>query len=424
MSSVYASVRMFSGFSFYDDEGSLLLMSRWLLDGHSVYGEFNSIYGPFYFLYEWTAHMLLGGSASHSTARLLAVVPWVLTCTVAFGYTLRTTASRAAALVAWLAVLRTLAFLTAEPGHPQEICVLLIVGLVVIAARPRPACLGAVGASVAALALTKINLGLFAGAGLLLALVSVLPAGRGRQMAVALVGTLCVATPTLLMLPLLDTAWVLQCCAVLTLSILSVVGVLAAGRPDRSLVWPHWRALISGFLVCVALVLTWSLAQGASLITMLHSTVLANLEQSHTWTVPLYVGIPGVLACAAGVISAVLWLKGWRGFAFEWLRMLIGVSTLILVMANRPVAAFTIGLPFVWMVLPPGRSTRLTRWPRSVLAAVTVMHALIIYPVAGSQLRFTTVLIAIAATQMAHDAWTVLGRDPSWSIRTGKPSEG
>ena len=72
VSAIYASLRMFSGFSFYDDEGSLILMSRWLMDGHSVYGEFNSIYGPFYFLYVWTAHTLLGGSASHTTARLPA----------------------------------------------------------------------------------------------------------------------------------------------------------------------------------------------------------------------------------------------------------------------------------------------------------------------------------------------------------------
>ena len=57
--------------------------------------------------------------------------------------------------------------------------------------------------------------------------------------------------------------------------------------------------------------------------------------------------------------------------------VVVGVSTLILVMANRPAAGFTIGIPFVWMVLLPGKTAYLTLWPRSVLAAVTVMGGLL-----------------------------------------------
>jgi hypothetical protein len=263
--------------------------------------------------------------------------------------------SRAEAFVGWLAVLRALTFFANEPGHPQKLCVLLMVGLLVAAGRPFPAGLAAVGALIVALTLTKINPGIFVSSGLLLALVSALPSGRARTLTTAAVGTICVVSPSMLMRPLLDTPWVLQCCALVTLSILLVVAALAVGRSEIGLGWRHWWALISGFFVCAALVLAWSLAQGASLTTMLQSTVLVNLEQSHTWTHPLYVGIPGILTCAASAISVGLWLKGSRACAFAWLRMLVGVSTLILVMANRSAAGFTIGIPFVWMVLVPGK---------------------------------------------------------------------
>ncbi len=75
------------------------------------------------------------------------------------------------------------------------------------------------------------------------------------------------------------------------------------------------------------------------------------------------------------------------------------------------------------MVLLPGASANFALWPRSVLAAVTVMHAMNVYPVAGSQLRFTMVLVAIAAAKMAHDAWTVLRRDTIWNRRTMRRAE-
>ena len=68
-SAAYAGFRLFAGFSFYDDEGSLVLMARWMTEGHSVYREFNSIYGPFYYLYKSVAHTIAGGVVSHSSSR-------------------------------------------------------------------------------------------------------------------------------------------------------------------------------------------------------------------------------------------------------------------------------------------------------------------------------------------------------------------
>lgn len=417
LSAVYACLRLFTGFSFYDDEGSLILMSRWLLDGHAVYGEFNSVYGPFYFLYERIAHMLAGGSASHTATRMFAVLPWVATCVLAFGYTLRTTRSVAAAMVTWLAVLRTMAFLAAEPGHPQEICVLLLCAVVALSLSHKTSRLAAAGAVVAALALTKINLGVFAGSGLLLAMAGTLPEGRTRRMVLPLIGMLCFVAPAGLMLSLIATPWVWACCSLLAASIFSVVVTLSWVPTETASGWRAWRSLAMGFLLCASLVVGWSLAQGASLTAMLRSTVLANLEQSHTWTVPLPLGIWGPLAGMAGVIAAGFRLSGWRERQFEWLRLAIGVLTLAAVIANRPAIAFALALPFIWMVLLPGESTALGPWPRSVLACVTVMQAMAVYPVAASQLRFTMVLISISAAQITHDAWIALARRSYWNPR-------
>ena len=418
VTAVYAYLRMFTGFSFYDDEGSLILMSRWLLDGHSVYGEFSSVYGPFYFLYTWVIHTLIGGSTSHTAARLIAVVPWVVTCLAVFRYILRITGSRVAALAAWLTVLRALAFFAAEPGHPQEISVLLMVGLLTAAARPSPARLAAVGALVAALLLTKINLGAFAVMALLPLCISALPAARGRNLLLAIAVIICAASPTLLMLPLLSTGWVQVCCALVTLSILPMAAVLAAGRPGVVFGPRHWLALALGFVMCASLVLAWSVGRGASLGAMVQSTVLDNLVQSHTWTAPLHVGATGILAGVAGVILATLWLTGFRNGPFDWLRLAVGGCTVLLVLVGESTAAFVIALPFVWMVMLPSTAA-VPLWPRAVLASLTVMQAMIVYPVAGSQLRFMMVPLALVAMVMVYEAWIALGLGEIWSgLRT------
>jgi hypothetical protein len=414
-SGLYAALRLFSGFSFYDDEGSLILMSRWLLEGHSVYGEFNSIYGPFYFLYQWIAHTLLGGVTSHSTARLIAVAPWVLTSVMAFTYSLSATRSYAAAMVTWLAVLRTLAFMEAEPGHPQEICVLLLAGLILAMRWPSSRRLALGGAILAALTLTKINLGVFAAGGLVLALASELRTVRVRGPILELVGAVCVAAPVLLMWPSLGDAWVRGCCALITLSILLVVAVMTSQTSPGDLVWRHCIWLAAGFVACAIVVLLWSLGHGGSLGVMVRSTLVDNLKEAHSWSVPLTLGPTSALAAAVSASAALLWLAGIRGRAFEWLQLGAGGWTLLLIIANRPEDALGIGLPFVWMVLPRRRQAYSSpHWQRNLLAAMTVVQALSVYPVAGSQVRFSLVLLAISAGWMVHAAWTSLAKEQIW----------
>jgi hypothetical protein len=424
-SAAYAASRLFVGFSFYDDEGSLVLMSRWLFEGHPVYREFHSIYGPFYFLYKWVAHSVLGGVVSHSAARLIAVVPWTLTALLAFGYTMRATGSWVAALAAWFVSLRMLAFIAAEPGHPQEICILLVLALVAVAAignsGPRPWQLAAAGAISAALTLTKINLGIYVGAGLILA---VLAATRGRiaLTSMLLVAAACIAAPTCVMLPLLGQSWARGTCALITASIVPVVAILIGRAPDRVLAGSHWRALTSGFLVCAVAVLVWVIARGASADSMVRSIVLENVQDSHTWTVPLGIGAAGAAAAVAGLITALLWLRGGHSRTFEWIKLGVGSAVLLLVLqrselpaavAGRAQAAFAIGLPFVWLVLVPPRNG-IVPFHRVLLASVMVLHALNVYPVASSQLRFTMVLLGIVAIVCLHDALTGLAGEWAW----------
>ena len=420
--SIYAALRLFTGFSFYDDEGSLVLMSRWMADGHPVYRDFQSIYGPFYYLYKALGHAATGGLVSHATGRLIAIFPWVLTSVLVFGYTLRATRSRIAALAAWLVILRMLAFIAAEPGHPQEICVLLVTALIaVMATRLRPMHFAAAGALVAALTLTKINIGVYSGAGVLLVSLAAMRAGRTRAILFGAMAALCLAAPVCLMAPLLgapDAGWVRSCCALITASILPVIAILTVRRPDRVPGARQWRAVAAGFAGCTALVLAWAMAQGASLADVVSSSVLANLRDAHTWTVPLFVGPAGALATVAGLGAAGLWLYGARDVSarwIAWLKLTIGIATVGLALRNSAELAFALAFPFIWMVMLPPKESAFRQFPRALLAAVTVLGGLYVYPVAASQLRFTMVLLAIVATISVHDAVLALTAGWTWT---------
>jgi len=420
-SAVYAGFRLFTDFSFYDDEGSLVLMSRWISEGHAVYRDFHSIYGPFYYLYQWVGRAAGAGSVSHASTRLFATLPWVLTSLLAFGYTLRATRSRLAALAAWLVTLRVLAFIASEPGHPQEICVLLVAAVLALTVtRARPAHLAATGALVAALTLTKINLGVYVGAGVLLAALAATRTCRTRTILFAAMTAVCLAAPALLMAPLLGApgaTWVRACCGLITASLLPVVAILSVRPPDRVLGTRHWRALVGGFVGCAILVLAWGVGQGASLASILRSSVLANVFESQTWTFPMKIGVPGVVAGIAGLGTAGLWLFRNRGAWVEWLKLAIGLATLALALFNRAELAFALALPFVWLVMLPAFESPFPQFQRALLAAVTVLHSLTVYPVAGSQLRFTMVLLTLVATLCVHDALPVLTAGWTWDAQ-------
>ena len=85
----------------YDDEGTLMIIIRRFLEGHVLYDDIVVYYGPFYYLYEWCAHVLTGTPVSHDSVRFVSMFFWV-TC---------------ALLVYWLVYRATNSLLLAAAAH-------------------------------------------------------------------------------------------------------------------------------------------------------------------------------------------------------------------------------------------------------------------------------------------------------------------
>jgi hypothetical protein len=71
---------MFTGFSVWDDEGTLLLTVRQFLGGMKLYDQIKG-YGPVYYSYNWI-RIASGTPATHDTVRMSSLIPWLLTALV------------------------------------------------------------------------------------------------------------------------------------------------------------------------------------------------------------------------------------------------------------------------------------------------------------------------------------------------------
>src|ERR687892_677774 len=73
-----AYAAMFSLFQPYDDEGYLLISLQGHLEGHALYEEGFSQYGPFYYLFNGALFRLLGLEVTHDSGRMLTLGLWIL----------------------------------------------------------------------------------------------------------------------------------------------------------------------------------------------------------------------------------------------------------------------------------------------------------------------------------------------------------
>ena len=208
---VVGYLKLFTHFRDYDDEGYIALSVREFVAGGSLYGDVYSQYGPF--LHElWGGLFAISGAeVTPGAVRALTLVTWIgisLTAGIAVHrLTRRMTLGLAGALVAFAAA-QTIA---AEALHPAGLVTLLGLGVGAAAVmlsdrRPRIA-MGLTGMLLAAMVLTKVNVGGFAIAAVVFALATTVPALARRRWPGPAVAAVCIGLPFILMWPDLGEGW-------------------------------------------------------------------------------------------------------------------------------------------------------------------------------------------------------------------------
>lgn len=438
LASIPAYYRMFTGFTSYDDEGALMVTVKQYLGGMKLYNQIPVGYGPIYYFYNWALRTLSATAATHDVVRMSSLLPWLLTALVSAWIVFRLTRSLVLSSVAHLLVFLTLSFFHSEPGHPQELCILLLVclpaaGIMVSISRCHLLGIILLGMLTAALVLIKVNIGTFAFLATYLAILAHSPKTKLSRLSFIAIGVACIFLPAVLMKAHLGDPAARLFAILVTVSMTTVL--LALFRVPQAYFLPFRDSLITSItfvstFIAVVFVLK---VQGVSLTRMLHALLLDSLSHyvfRGSWYRPIpaargwyFCIISGLLM--AGYFSCSASQRVRRGNYFPILKLVLALLTVALFLCEVLVALFFFKFwpselvlplffffllpPFCWLVLygPSDKGSKLHAFPRTLLCILTVLQTLYAYPIAGSQFQFVQILPVIVAMICLSDylAW-------------------
>lgn len=225
---------MFTEFWSPDDEGMMMLLVKDYRSGFRLYDDIFTICGPVYFFYNSFIRLVTGTAVTHDVTRITSAVIWLVCGLTVAWIVFWFTQSVLAAAVAYVFSLFTLAFFHDEPGHPQELCMLLLLlglaasGLLAANPRRRGIAMILLGAITAALLLVKVNIGVFAMLALALAILSQSPVNVLSSAAAVTTAAAALALAPVLMRAHLDDSPAGIYCFVVTASIATLCRICFA----------------------------------------------------------------------------------------------------------------------------------------------------------------------------------------------------
>ena len=129
----------FSSFAIYDDEGYVMISLQSYQEGNALYDQTYTQYGPAFFQVSGLLHNILKLPITHDIVRFKTLAMWLLSSILAGIVVWRMISPSESRLAKWLALITVpLVFFHLdrfglEAGHPQEICVLLMMLCLLIA---------------------------------------------------------------------------------------------------------------------------------------------------------------------------------------------------------------------------------------------------------------------------------------------------
>jgi len=415
-----ARYRAFTGFASYDDEGYMLISLKSFLNHGALYDDVFTGYGPFYYEFWGGVFSIFKIPVNHDGSRTATMVVWVLSSLLIGLSTWRMTASIILGLATQMMIFGP--HFGEEPMAAGGTAFLFVSMIVAISCfvrdRTSRFSMALLGGAVMALILTKINVGTFALVAVVLVCVVSYPALARRRWLRPVVEVGFVALPLLLMVSKAGEAWARHYAVHVVVAALAVVIALrarGAGRRDsKELWWLGGGLLVVGVTVCLAI-----LATGTSPSGLIDGVIKQPLSFPSSFTNPLrlsnwtYILDLLALVGALGYWYVVRNREARPRLAHTWLvsglSILVGFYMALSVIEGNtlftPLGLFcsTLGLHcspldmlcFAWVALvqTPGKPHEGTQFARLLLPALAVLQGLHAFPVAGSQVTWSALLL-------------------------------
>jgi hypothetical protein len=422
--SVFAYYSLFSKFSDFDDEGLLMITLReYVQQGHALYDEVYSYYGPFYYLVHRVLHGTFGVPITHDSIRWIYLGIWLFLAFACFRVVVHLTGSWVAAVLACIPFNWMLAQLAGGPAHPQGIVLVLIAVILILPSlglftedRRTSWLFGGMGAAVAALVLVKPNIGVFM---ILSLLWAILAMTRGNQLTVwaryaLAVG--CLLLPPLLMLSHLAELWA-QKYALLTMATWLPILILLV-RPVRriEISTKDWCWLLVSGAAAAAAILAATMLGGSTVHGMISVLIQQPMRFASKYFVPPYISRGALLGAMLSLVLFGIHLLIERSTNRTWsvrldllLMSYFGFGAMYYFYQTRYWDVWYHASFLLWVPLRHFQTLRSETPNRYFLrillvltAAFQILHA---YPVAGSQAAWAMIWIIPVAAVCLYDLW-------------------
>jgi hypothetical protein len=413
--------QIFSTYADYDDEGTLMLSVVTFMQGHPLYVDTHSQYGPAYYALEAAFHRVTGLPVTHDVTRLGTVAVWLAVAWLGGLVVFRLTRSRWLAVAGGLVAFFHLERLCLEPGHPQELCALgVVVALVLCTRLGSMRTAAGLGFAAAVVVATKLNIGVFLLVSLTLTLLLLVPRDRLRPL-------LAAAVAAAVILPFVVTAVHLHSPSVRFLAILVAAATLAVaatalGADRPAIVTP---AQLGAFVaVAVGGTLAWlatAVTTGSSVQSIVDALIVHPRQFVDAFATPQpfprAVVLLAVLAAGGAFVARRAGRPIWRvvaqtalvgALAFACVRYLKETPVpLTHGLVDRGGAAMLVALalPMLWVVLAGADDDDGGGFGgRLGLCLVACLQPLAAYPTAGTQVAVGSLPLALGCVVALHDA--------------------
>lgn len=414
--------RLYSTFMEYDDEGYVLLTIQSFLSGEPLYDRTYSQYGPAFYFLESGVRGLTGLPLSHDATRLKTLVLWLLCSGLSAGVIYRLTNSGWLAVLAFGAAFLHLEKLVLEPGHPQEWCLLgLSIALFAATLAGPQLALWRVflfAAATAIVACIKLNLGVYLGLAIVLALLMGSERTRWNHILTGLALAGAVTLPLALLKNHLHEFHGWRLPAVVIAGLLGVF--LSVRRAPRTTEQLELIGFIAAAGVLSASLLLWCVASGTTITGLLEGLVLQHGRFTerfyHVAPFPAWTPLWCLAAVALGIAARRGSVRALRYAQLAALGLLVYLGIAHLAETFSPLAhglvdrggarlVMALFAPLAWLIVCPGGRLSPAEQiaPRVMLALIAVLHPLAIFPTPGTQLAIGSLPLLLGLLVVVHD---------------------
>jgi hypothetical protein len=420
---VFAFGSLFTTFVFWDDEGYFLLAYRDFLMGHTPYDNIYSMYGPYAFLSAGLFTAFDASNVTHDVFRWITLPVWLGIAILFAGLVWRWTGQFALCTAVALLIGLRLNGIAKAVGHPQLWIIAALAMVLSVGARwlsgvrhVRRAFWA--GLIVGVILLFKVNIGLFILIAFALAVSLQLQDGWLRTLSFLISVLVASCLPAFMILNVAEAASERLFAFVYVVSLGGII--FAASRQPRpdpvrpaALLW-----LSAGLILAISVGIGGVLVTGTTPRGLVDGLIFAPLLLSRMYHNPfLDAGQKSsLLLCAIAAASAVVVIIVHRVEFSQKTIALAGVKTLagtglLLSLWYGPRAALTGSLLFLWLlVFNISQMEPVAYLERMLLALLSVLYSLQLFPMAGEQVDWATLMPITAAAVLLADGTHTLSK--------------